>query len=211
MFKLFVMLDNCVALLYSKTINCLGVCEMKQEEIQEGYLKIGFWFETTMSILEEEDLLKPGFAVEYRQKFYDLLGTEKEKFSQKNKDFEETIQHCFRTLRKLGENVSLTEIAKKYTSESPGYVIQSWMRSRNTLGFLRIWELINNYGFDDETCAKLLEEHANGDDTVTPTVWISRTKARGLKVKRGRAAVLWRIRILRWTFRCGWIRITGTT
>ena len=53
---------------------------MKQEEIQERYLKIGFWFETTMGILKEKDLVEPQFALEYSQRFYNLLGTEKEKF-----------------------------------------------------------------------------------------------------------------------------------
>ena len=28
--------------------------------------------------------------------------------------------------------VSLTDLAKQYSEESPGYVIQTWMRSRNT-------------------------------------------------------------------------------
>jgi hypothetical protein len=36
--------------------------------------------------------------------------------------------------------VSLTELARQYSEEPPGYVIQSWMRSRNTLEFLRQWE-----------------------------------------------------------------------
>lgn len=42
--------------------------------------------------------------------------------------------------------VSLTKIAKQYTDDSPGYVIQSWMRSRNTLEFLRQWENDMNKG-----------------------------------------------------------------
>ena len=159
---------------------------MTQEEIQERYLKIGFWFETTMGILKEKGLVEPQFALEYSQRFYDLLGTEQEKFSKKNRAFEETIQHCFRRLGNAGAFESLTEVARKYSEDSPGYVIQSWMRSKNTLGFLRTWELSNNRDFDDAACAKLLEEHDSGNLTVTPTVWVSRTNARGLKVKRGK-------------------------
>ncbi len=33
--------------------------------------------------------------------------------------------------------VSLTELAWQYSEESLGYIIQSWMRHRNTLGVLR--------------------------------------------------------------------------
>ena len=52
--------------------------------------------------------------------------------------------------------VSLTELARKYSEESPGYVIQSWMRSRNTLEFLRKWENDMNEEFDDRACEELI-------------------------------------------------------
>ena len=48
--------------------------------------------------------------------------------------------------------VSLTDPARQYSEESPGYVIQSWMRSRNTLEFLRQWENDMNAEFDDKAC-----------------------------------------------------------
>ena len=33
-------------------------------------------------------------------------------------------------------------IAKQYSEESPGYVIQNWIRSRNKLEFLCQWEIV---------------------------------------------------------------------
>ena len=39
-----------------------------------------------------------------------------------------------------GDFISLTDIAKYRTAENPGYVIQNWMRNRNTVRFLGLWE-----------------------------------------------------------------------
>jgi hypothetical protein len=36
--------------------------------------------------------------------------------------------------------VFLTKIAPAHSEDSPGYVIQSWFRSGNTLAFLNLWE-----------------------------------------------------------------------
>ena len=36
--------------------------------------------------------------------------------------------------------ISLTEIARAHSEDAPGYVIQSWLRSGNTLAFLNLWE-----------------------------------------------------------------------
>ena len=58
-----------------------------------------------------------------------------------------------------GKNmVSLTELARQYSEESPSYVIQSWMRSRNTLEFLRQWENEMNEEFEDKACEELIHQ-----------------------------------------------------
>jgi hypothetical protein len=36
--------------------------------------------------------------------------------------------------------ISLTDIAKKKNSEEPRFVIINWLRNRNTIEFLGIWE-----------------------------------------------------------------------
>ena len=36
--------------------------------------------------------------------------------------------------------ISLTELARNHSKNTPGYVIQSWLRSENTLAFLNLWE-----------------------------------------------------------------------
>ena len=85
-----------------------------------------------------------------------------------------------------GDMVSLTKIAKQYTDDSPGYVIQSWMRSRNTLEFLRQWESDMNGGFDDRACEELIHQAHTTSLTVTPSLWIRRTHAVGMYVKQGK-------------------------
>ncbi|MCL2642967.1 MAG: KilA-N domain-containing protein [Candidatus Bathyarchaeota archaeon] len=39
-------------------------------------------------------------------------------------------------------------MAKYKNSEFPGYVIQNWMRNRNTVEFLGLWERITNPNFN---------------------------------------------------------------
>ena len=85
-----------------------------------------------------------------------------------------------------GDMVSLTKIAKQYTDDSPGYVIQSWMQSRNTLEFLRQWESDMNGGFDDRACEELIHQAHTTSLTVTPSLWIRRTHAVGMYVKQGK-------------------------
>ena len=44
--------------------------------------------------------------------------------------------------------ISLTDIGKHRDSERGDYIIQHWMRNRNTIEFLGIWEQLNNPSFN---------------------------------------------------------------
>lgn len=66
--------------------------------------------------------------------------------------------------------VSLTEWARQHSEESPGYVIQSWMRSCNTLKFLRQWENDMNEEFDDRVCEELIHQGHTTLLTITPSL-----------------------------------------
>jgi len=44
--------------------------------------------------------------------------------------------------------ISLTDIAKKKNSEEPRFVVINWLRNRNTVEFLGIWEKIHNPNFN---------------------------------------------------------------
>ena len=44
--------------------------------------------------------------------------------------------------------ISLTDIARYKDSERTDYLIQNWMRNRNTIEFLGLWERLNNPSFN---------------------------------------------------------------
>jgi len=82
--------------------------------------------------------------------------------------------------------VSLTELSRQYSEEPPAYIIQSWMRSRNTLEFLRQWKNDMNEGFDDSACEELICQGHTTSLTITPSLWIRKTHAVGMYVKQGK-------------------------
>ncbi len=46
------------------------------------------------------------------------------------------------------EYISLTDIARHKDNERSDYILQNWMRNRNTIEFLGLWEKINNDSFN---------------------------------------------------------------
>ena len=81
--------------------------------------------------------------------------------------------------------ISLTEIARTVNSENPSYVIQSWLHSRNTIEFLRMWEKDKNPDFRDDECNQLIEQLKLPSFTLTPKKWITLTDAKGIVSKQG--------------------------
>ena len=60
-----------------------------------------------------------------------------------------TVQNTNVTVISVNENdyISLTDIAK-YKSDDPTAVIGNWMRNRNTIEYLGIWESLYNAQFN---------------------------------------------------------------
>ena len=83
--------------------------------------------------------------------------------------------------------VSLTKIAQAHSEDSPGHVIQSWLRSGNTLAFLNLWEKENNPDYSEAGYIGLLEKKKTASFTLTPKLWIERTKAIGIVSKQGKS------------------------
>ena len=158
---------------------------MTPEEMSDLYIRIAFHYESTIDRLVGKGLLDKDVVDTHRKTFYDSLDEEKLRASQKIRSQTEIMQHYVRAMV-CGDMVSLTKIAKQYTEDSPGYIIQSWMRSRNTLEFLRQWENDMNGGFDDRVCEALIHEAHTTSLTITPSLWIKRTHAVGMRVKQGK-------------------------
>ena len=43
--------------------------------------------------------------------------------------------------------ISITDIAKNKNPDAPADVVKNWLRSKNTIEFLGLWEKLNNSGF----------------------------------------------------------------
>lgn len=101
----------------------------------------------------------------------------------KNIELEETAA---KYLHPMDEFISLTDIARKFDSKNPSYLIQSWLRSRNTIEFLGEWERNNNSEFNERRFQKLLIDIRSPSYTLTPTKWIDAVNAIGLISRRGK-------------------------
>ena len=82
--------------------------------------------------------------------------------------------------------ISLTEIAQAHSEDASGYVIQSWLRSGNTLAFLNLWEKEHNSDYSEAGYIELLEKKKAASFTLTPKLWINRTKTIGIVSKQGK-------------------------
>ena len=140
---------------------------------------------SVLGTLVSKNLVFPDFVPGIRKDFYDSLNEEKSKDFERIFTYTEIIRRYIRANADNGP-ISLTQLAKEYSEESPGYVIQSWMRSRNTLEFLRQWEMAENPDFDDAACKELMQQARSSSLTITPSLWVKRTQTIGITVKQGK-------------------------
>src|SRR3989338_6438481 len=82
--------------------------------------------------------------------------------------------------------ISLTDIAKKKNSEEPRFVIINWLRNRNTVEFLGIWEKIHNPNFNRVGFDTVRSQAGLNSFTMSPSKWIELTNAKGIVSKSGR-------------------------
>ena len=74
-----------------------------------------------------------------------------------------------------GDFISLTDIARYRTAENPGYVIQNWMRNRNTVRFLGLWERFHNSDFNYIEFEAIETEAGLNCFVLTPKRWVEQT------------------------------------
>lgn len=159
---------------------------MTDRERSEQFTRFSLQYEALLSALVQKKYVDPEFVPDIRKQFYKELNEEKLSADSHIKTFRESIHEYMRVLQ-YEDMVSLSEMAKQYTEDSPGYVIQSWMRSRNTLEFLRQWELEENLWFDKDACDTLIQQ-ANHDavpmDSKNQSNWYG-SKARKRRWGKG--------------------------
>jgi KilA-N domain len=98
-----------------------------------------------------------------------VQGTAVSIFSQKDRDY-----------------ISLTDIAKYRNQEEPFSIINNWMRSRNTISFLGLWENLHNPNFKPIEFERFKNEAGYNYFVLSPQRWIENTNAVGITSKSGR-------------------------
>jgi len=84
------------------------------------------------------------------------------------------------------EFISLTDIAKYRNADDPRFVIQNWMRNRNTIEMLAVWEELHNPDFNRVQFEAVKEEAGLNRFVMTPSKWIETVNAIGFRVSAGR-------------------------
>ena len=83
------------------------------------------------------------------------------------------------------EYISLTDIAR-YKSDEPTAVIQNWMRNRDVIEFLGLWEKLHNPDFKPLEFEGFKNQAGANAFTMSPKKWIENTNAIGIVSKSGR-------------------------
>lgn len=81
--------------------------------------------------------------------------------------------------------ISLTDIAR-YKSDEPKDVIKNWMRRKDTIEFLGLWESLHNTNFKGVEFDAFKNEAGTNAFTLSPQKWIENTNAIGIVSKSGR-------------------------
>jgi hypothetical protein len=86
----------------------------------------------------------------------------------------------------IDDYISLTDIARYKDSNHSDDIIRNWLRNRNTLEFLGIWEQLNNPGFNPVEFDGIRIQAGLNSFTLTPKRWNEATGAIGITSKAGR-------------------------
>ncbi|AMV70914.1 KilA-N domain-containing protein [Desulfuromonas carbonis] len=82
--------------------------------------------------------------------------------------------------------ICLTDIGRYKDSERTDDLIRNWVRNRNTIEFLGIWEQLNNPAFNSVEFDGFRKQAGLNSFTLTPKQWIEKTGAIGLVSRAGR-------------------------
>lgn len=82
--------------------------------------------------------------------------------------------------------ICLTDIGRYKDSERTDDLIRNWVRNRNTIEFLGIWEQLNNPAFKPVEFDGFRKQAGLNSFTLTPKQWIEKTGAIGIVSKAGR-------------------------
>lgn len=90
------------------------------------------------------------------------------------------------TQPKDADFISLTDIAKYKNKIAPADVVKNWLRRKDTIEFLGLWEQLNNPSFNMVDFDQFKNSAGSNAFTLSPKQWIESTNAIGLRSSSGR-------------------------
>ena len=84
------------------------------------------------------------------------------------------------------EYISLTDLARYVDSEEPRFPILNWMRNKDVIMYLGLWESINNSNFNRVEFDTVRNEAGSNKFKMSPKHWMKVTGAIGIISKSGR-------------------------
>ena len=81
--------------------------------------------------------------------------------------------------------ICLTDIARYRDADRTDYIIQNWLRNRNTIEFMGVWERLNNPGFKPIEFDGFRKQAGLNSFVLTPRQWTDATRAIALISKPG--------------------------
>ena len=76
--------------------------------------------------------------------------------------------------------ISLTDIAKYKNPFEPSDVIKNWLRRKDTIEFLGLWESMYNKDFNSVEFDRIKSEAGYNSFTISPRRWVETTGAIGI-------------------------------
>ena len=83
------------------------------------------------------------------------------------------------------EFISLTDLARYADEDDPRYPIQNWMRNKDVISYLGLWERIHNENFKGVEFDTFKNEAGSNKFKISPQKWIRETNAIGIISKSG--------------------------
>ena len=84
------------------------------------------------------------------------------------------------------EYISITDLARYADKDDPRLPIQNWMRNKDVILYLGLWESINNKNFKRVEFDAFKNEAGSNKFRISPQRWIKETNAIGMISKSGR-------------------------
>ncbi len=88
--------------------------------------------------------------------------------------------------QKEDDYICITDIARYKNAECTDDLVRNWLRNRNTIEFLGIWEQLDNPDFKPVEFDGIRMQAGLNSFTLTPKQWIEKTGAIGIISKAGR-------------------------